>query len=179
MIHRWDMADSQKSIHDMLIKNSHIEIIDKSYTSSNPAPMAEYIQDYACGQMQDSDIVIVLPDSEEQYYSTRDKDYLSDLFHDFGNQRGLKHDCVYITELKTLLFDSCDRVPVLILGWTIENAKYIANILRKGYENRYYDKKRFFIMGVNEIIDEFDLIAKIIHILKIKNGNNLRCLTLF
>lgn len=170
IIHRWDMSDLQIFIHKCLTESSGFEVIDKSYPQSSPAPMSEFIQEYACGQMMDSDIVIVLPDAPANLYenSLGDGDYLSDLGHNFGRKRSIPHNSVYITELKTLMFDSCDRVPVLVLGWNRENAEYLAEKLRhpQGIEYRaYYDSQRFFTMGVDEIKGSDDLTKRIKNIL--------------
>ncbi len=75
------------------------------------------------------------------------------MYHNFGHQRGLDHAAVYVTELKTLMFDACDIVPVLVLGWTKENAEHIVDILKnpKGIGGRQFDPNRFFPMGLNEI----------------------------
>lgn len=169
MIHRWDMADLQAKISKILKSDKQVIFIDNSYTCSSPAEKDEFIQEYACGMMIDSDIVLVLPDSAEEFYDDKPSDEcLSDLSHDFGHQRGLDHNAVYVTEIKTLMFDACDNVPVLVLGWSKENAEHIADILRspKGIGGRIFEPNRFFSMGLNEISDESDLpkrIVKIVH----------------
>ncbi len=169
MIHRWDMADLQAKISNMLKSDKRVEFIDNSYTYSNPAEKDEFIQEYACGMMMDSDIVLVLPDSEEQSYGDKLGDeFLSDLSHNFGHQRGLDHAAVYVAELKTLMFDACENVPVLVLGWTKENAEYLADILRnpKGIGRRQFDPNRFSSMGLDEIADVSDLSNRIVKIVK-------------
>ncbi len=92
MIHRWSMADLQAKISKMLKSDKQVIFIDNSYTRSSPAEKDEFIQEYACGMMMDSGIILVLPDSSEQSYNDEASDeYLSDLSHNFGAPRKITY----------------------------------------------------------------------------------------
>jgi hypothetical protein len=171
MVHRWDMAEVQENICHLLSTNSSVKILDKSYTASSPAEKNEYIQKYACGQMQESDIIIVLPQPDEECLPKfkEGEDYLPFFScQPFARNHGLRSDSINITELKTLMYDSCNNVPVLVLGWSRECAEYLANILRSpdGIGNRYYDAGRIYAMGIDEIKNSEYLVEKIIDISK-------------
>lgn len=172
MIHRWDMANIQEKIHNLLTSNPCIDVVDKSYTASSPAEKNEYIQEYACGQMQDSDIVIVLPESKEDFLPSfkEGDDYLPFMScQPFADNHDLHSNSVYITELKTLMYDSCNQVPVLVLGWSRKSAEYLANILRNPKDmNMFYDPERIYTMGMDKVNAD-SLSKKVMEILKVRN----------
>lgn len=72
-----------------------------------------------------------------------------------------KSGSIYLTELKTLMYDSCNNVPVLVLRWSRECAEYLANILRSPdcIGNGYYDAGRIYAMGINEIKNKIQSIT--------------------
>lgn len=168
MIHRWEMSNWQESLSKLLTQSGNIEIVDKSYSIKNPAEKSDFIQDYACGQMLDSDIIIVLPPSDNDFipispHINAEDDYLPFFSSQpFARNHGIDPKSVYITELKTLMYDSCNHVPVLVLGWYKDCADHLANILRKpdGHINGY-DPSRVHAMSIECIGNTDYLINKI------------------
>lgn len=169
MVHQWDMADLQSDVLSQLKSDPTYEFIDMSYTKSRPAVKDEFIQEYACGAMMESDIIIVLPDSRNDFVSDETEDYLSTgLFNaKFRKNRGLNPNSVYTIELGTLMFDSCNTKPVLVLGWTKESAEYLVNLLRNpvGIEDRAYDRDRFYALGISEISNSNSITQKVASVL--------------
>ena len=169
VIHRWDMAEWQAFIIKCLQDCSKFSIEDMSYSIEKPAPKHEFIQEYACGKMMASNFVIVLPYTPPGFYEDEESgnEYISTLFHRVGEARGIPHDAVYTTELQTLMFDACDNVPVLVIGWGNEEHDNLLRMLKNptGIGGRYYNPDRFFYLNFDGIINSDVLSTKIDEIL--------------
>jgi len=170
IIHQFVMSDLQDSIIRQLQSCPFCTFVDMSCPKQKPIPedKLEFIQEIACGKMMESDIVIVLPDTPKDYeIDDEDNDYISDFSDTFRSSRGLHQNSIYTVEIRTLMFDSCDTKPVLVLGWTKDSAKYLADKLRnpKHIDGRAYNQERFYAMGLNEVCNTHDIAKKIIAIL--------------
>jgi len=170
------MSDLQTEILNRLNSNTSYKFIDNSFTKFKPVSpdMVEFIQEYACGWMMDSDIIIVLPDSTKDNDFSEEGDSLDILSQaPFRGNRDLNSLSVYTVELQTLIFDSCNTKPVLVLGWTKEKAEYLISLLKKPkvLENPNNKADRFYPMGINEI-SEINSIAK--RIVSILNNYNMQ-----
>ncbi|WDP89052.1 MAG: hypothetical protein HUN04_04640 [Desulfobacter sp.] len=169
IIHQWVMADLQEKIVKELENCPFCTFVDLSCPKSEPIPegKVEFIQDIVCGRMMESDIVVILPDTQEGV-EVRDPeaDYLTDLSDPFRKNRGLHQDSVYAVEVKTLMFDACDTKPALILGWTKGSAGYLAEKVRNPrIGSRRYRRDRFYSMGLDEAGKKHAIAKKIIEIL--------------
>ena len=169
VVHRWDMAEWQAYIIKCLQDCSKFSIEDMSYSIEKPAPKNEFIQEYACGKMMASNFVIVLPDTPPGFYGDEEdgNEYITDLGHRIGEARGIPHDSVYITELKTLMFDACDNVPALVIGWGNEDHNNLLRMLKNpsGIGGRSYNRDRFFYLNFDGIRNSDVLSSKIDEIL--------------
>ena len=163
------MADLQEKIVKELQKCPFCMFVDLSCPKSKPIPEDKvgFIQDIACGRMMESDIVVLLPDTQEgSEVSDEEDDYLTDFSDPFRRNRGLHQNSVYAVEIKTLMFDSCDTKPALVLGWTKDRADYLADKLRNPrIGNRRYSRDRFYAMGLDEAKETHAIARRIIAIL--------------
>lgn len=164
MIHQFIMSDLQKKVRGWLETYPDCKFIDLSLSEDRPIPRGhlDFIQDYACGYMMESDIIVILPDTEigdDVPFGS----YLSELGGTFNEIRGLPHNKVFTQEILTAMYDSCDTKPVLVLGWTKERAGLLAEEIKTG--SRQNDKHRFYAMELNEVTGAEDIPKKIISIL--------------
>jgi hypothetical protein len=170
MVHQFLMSELQAQLAKRLQSYPHRLFVDMSCPIEMKIPIdkLEYIQEIACGRMMESDLVIVLPDMPaESQVEDRASDSISVLGDTFTEARGLHHNSTYATEIRTLMFDSCDSKPALVLGWTKESAEYLADKLRHphGIGSRAYDSTRFHAMGLDEASGRHDIAKKILSIL--------------
>ena len=172
MIHRSDMPELQATLSSLLTSQVDLLIEDVSYPLSYHIEKVEFIQEYACGRMMDSDIVLVLPPNKSNYepdWDISDAELTISSCTSFANKYGLRRDRVYITELKNLMYDSCNNKPVLVLGWSEEEAEDLADILRNpnpaGCGNN--DAGRIHSMVINNSVSSEELVLEIRNILKV------------
>ncbi|HEY3567962.1 MAG TPA: hypothetical protein VGP73_08515 [Thermoanaerobaculia bacterium] len=170
VVHQFTMSDLERKIVEQLKAFPDCKFIDMSLPQERPIPpdQIEFVQEIACGSMRDSDIIIILPDTGKgREVGEGDTDYISDLGGTFRSSRGLHPGSVYTVEIKTLMFDSCDTKPVLLLDWTKDSAEYLADKLRnpKGIGGRRYNKHRFYTMGLDEATGSQDIAERILSIL--------------
>jgi len=170
MIHQFLLSELEAHLAKRLQSYSQRLFVDMSCPIEMKIPIdkLEYIQEIACGRMMESDLIIVLPDMPaEREVEDRASDSISGLGDTFTRARGLHHNSTYATEIRTLMFDSCDSKPALVLGWTKESAEYLADKLRhpKGIGHRPYNSTRFHAMGLDEASGKHDIAKKILSIL--------------
>jgi len=170
MVHQFTMSDLEKKIVEQLqdFPCCHIDELSLPHEKPIPPDQIDFVQDIACGSMMESDIIVILPDTEKgRETDEEDDDYISDLGDTFRSSRGLHPGSVYTVEIRTLMFDSCDTKPVLVLGWTKDSAEYLAGKLRnpKNIGSRRYNKHRFYTMGLDEATGSQDIAERIISIL--------------
>jgi hypothetical protein len=166
MIHQWIQEDLQKDIANQLKNDQTFIFKDLSFSTSNPIPPKMYelglLDDYACGAMMESDIVIVLPDTDRffDYYIGDDEDPGDGQLSAFGYKQA------YNAEIVALIHDSCNTKPVLVLGWSKTFATNFANRLQSQKKsNSYYNSDRFYAMGLNHISEKNSIAKKIVEIL--------------
>ena len=172
MIHQWIQADLQKEIANQLENDQSFKFKDLSFSTSNPISPKMYelglLDDYACGAMMESDIVIVLPDTDRffDYYTGDDDDPGDCQPSAFGYTNASGYKQAYHTELVTLIHDSCNKKPVLVLGWSKTFATNFANRLQSQKKSDYrYNSNRFYPMGLNHISEKNSIAKKIVDIL--------------
>lgn len=154
IIHQWVMASLYNKITNDLKSYPFCKFVDLSFPVSKPIPeeKEEFIQDIVCGTMMDSDIVLMLPDTDEEFEGfSGEEDYLSDFTDPFRRNRRLHQRSTYAVEIKTLMFDSADSRPALVLGWTKDKADYLIEKLQNPkIGRRAYNPDRFHSMGLDE-----------------------------
>ncbi len=161
MIHQWSMSGLRTDIWNRLKRDTEHEFIDLSYTESDPIELADFIEDYACGAMMDSDIVVVLPDSDMEDILDYQGASLSPLrASSYRRQMGFPPDKIYPQELQALLYDSCNTKPALVLGWTKKSAERLAGFLKEHKDVPNYNPGRFYTMGIKDEINKGESIAK-------------------
>jgi hypothetical protein len=172
MIHKWIQKDLQKDIANQLKSDQTFKFKDLSFPTSNPIPTEMYelglMDDYACGAMMESDIVIVLPDTDRffDYYTSDDEDPGDGQPSSFGYTNSSGYKQAYNTEVVALIHDSCNTKPVLVLGWSETFATNFANRLKSQKKSdSYYNSDRFYAMGLNHISESNSIAKKIVSIL--------------
>jgi hypothetical protein len=169
IVHQWLMADLEAKIVKELQEFPLCAFVDLSCPKSKPIPddKVEFIQDIVCGRMMESDIVVLLPDTQEGFeMSDEEDDYLTELTDPFRRNRELHQNSVYAVEIKTVMFDACDTKPVLVLGWTRDDAEYLADKLRNPrIGSRRYNRDRFYAMGLDEAKETHAIAKRLIEVL--------------
>ncbi len=176
VIHRWNMVSLHDQVISILRNNPYLNVNDNSFTPSNPVKLPEFYDDYACGMISDSDVAIIVPDTDEDSYinNLSHNDYLSAGPHHFGIERSVPHGCGYIRELQTLMFDSCDSIPGLVVGWSNSDVNYVFDLLcfPSGIGNRSYNNERFYKTTFTEL-ENYKSSAKMLQKIVLKH-NKLR-----
>jgi len=169
VIHQWKMTDLYEKVTKDLQSHPFCKFVDLSFPMSKPIPQdkEDFIQDIVCGTMMDSDIVIMLPDTEEDFFGfDGEDDYISDFTDPFRKNRGLHQYSTYSVEIKTLMFDSADAKPTLVLGWTKDSADYLVQKLQNPrIGGRRYNPDRFYALGLDEAKQTNAIAERIIAIL--------------
>lgn len=172
MIHRSDMSELQATLSSLLTTQKKVSIEDVSYPLSYHIEKVEFIQEYACGRMMDSDIVLVLPPNKRNYepdWDIVDAELTIFSSTSFARKYGLSRDRVYITELKNIMHDSCNTKPVLVLGWSEEEAEDLADILLhpNPVECGNSDPGRIHSMAIGDSVSADELVSTIQDILDV------------
>ena len=167
VIHQWMMSDLQKDIINRLNSHPNYDFVDMSYPESKPIENHDLVLDYACGAMMDSDIIIILPDLNENQLPDYEGDSLYPLkVSSFRKKHGSLPKKGYLGELQTIMYDSCSTKPVLVLGWTKESAEKLARVLDDPEGVFNYTPDRFYTIGVDEIRKGENIVEKIVSIIK-------------
>lgn len=152
LIHQWIMGDLQSKVIKWLSGNRRYQIVDYSYTQKMQIEEHVLIQDYSCGAMMESDIVIVLPDWVKDSMPNYFMESLAPLQQSsFRESRYLSPSSVYTEELQTLMYDICNRKPALVLGWNRNTAQGLGYLLAGAGGDINTNPWRFHYMGLDAV----------------------------
>lgn len=156
IVHLWKQKTLQQEVFLVLNKDERYKYVNMSYTTSNPieGKLVEFVQDYACGSIMDSNFILVLPDVDSE--SCNNNEFLGDSLlpkgtSNFRFNREFNRDSVYTQELQTIVYDAIPNIPVVILNWTLQNANHLRKLLIDAelYRNQWGDRMtRYYIAGI-------------------------------
>jgi hypothetical protein len=169
IIHRWEKEEIYKRLMNILDNNKYLEINNLSMKVDKRVEKEEFWDDYACGLMTEADIIILVPDAEEnEFIYESNTEYIGAGFHHINDSR-IPHGVGYIREIQMAMFDSCNQVPVLIVGYSMVNSKYYYDLITKSpdWENRIF-RNHFYMTTFDNLLNQQKTIKLFKKILEIR-----------
>ncbi len=131
--------------------------------------------------MMESDIILVLPPSPEGFHLEPHAYIETDLqlspfsrvpTEPFCNNFGLPSKSWYAIEIITLMYDTANRIPVLILGWDRESTKKFESVIKYPikFSSFEYDYDRIQSMNMKEVKNPKRIIRKMQKMIEYKSS---------